>query len=269
MPLPDPIEPSAEDASTMPPPPAREPDLDDDFADGPSARWWVPHYLPHWTTPDRSAARHRTTPTGLELRIEEEQLDWRPEDAPMRVSNLQTGVAASGPVGSTLGMHRHRDDGLVVRTRTVHRMAFAPARGRVDVTVSASRDDGCMLAAWLVGTEADGPDDSGELYVFEIDGSAVGARSIARSGIKAHRDPRLTTDMREVAIPFDAGERHTWTVAWDAGGTLIGCEGRVVRRLAQAPGYPLVLMLDLFELGEPRGAHPKTALVHRVRGWSD
>ncbi len=253
----------------MPAPPAREPDLDDAFAGGPDPRWWTPHYLPHWTTPERSAARYRALPGGLELRIEDDQPDWRPEDAPMRVSNLQTGVVASGPVGSTLGMHRHRDDGLVVRTATERWMPFAPSRGAVEVTVSASRDEGCMLAAWLVGAELGGRDESGELCVFEIDGSAVGERTVARSGLKAHGDPRLTTDVRDVELPFDAGRPHTWTVTWGDGATIVGCEGRVVRRIAQAPDYPLVLMVDLFEIGPPRGPHPKTAVVHRVRAWAD
>lgn len=41
----------------------------------------------------------------------------------------------------------------------------------------------------------------------------------------------------------------------------------MVRRIPQAPNYPLVLMLDLFEIGEPGGSSPKTAMLHRFRGW--
>ena len=62
-------------------------DFDDESLD--RARW-VDHYLPHWTTPDRSRARYALTDDGLQLRIEADQLDWRPEDAPLRVSNIQT-----------------------------------------------------------------------------------------------------------------------------------------------------------------------------------
>ncbi|MGP2407993.1 hypothetical protein ACTUM1_15745, partial [Listeria monocytogenes] len=72
---------------------------------------WVLHYLPHWTTPERSVARWGFTPAGLALRIDQDQLDWRPEDAPLRVSNLQT-ATFSGPAGSAVGTHRHRPDGL-------------------------------------------------------------------------------------------------------------------------------------------------------------
>ncbi|MBL0888545.1 hypothetical protein [Myceligenerans indicum] len=255
-------------AEKLPPPPDRTPDLDDDFS-GLSPRRWVPHYLPQWTTPERSAARYRLVEGGgIELRIEEDQLDWRPEDAPLRVSNLQTGTY-SGEAGSRRGTHRHRPDGLVVRTETPRQLLWAPAAGRIDVTVTAGRDPGCMLAAWLVGTEHRDEADAGEICVFEIDADAIGPATVARSGVKAHGDPRLTTDMAEVTLPFDASVPHTWTVLWGGGETVIGCEGAVLRRIPQAPGYPLFLMLDLFEIGPAGGHYPKTATIHHVRGWQE
>lgn len=252
----------------LPPLPERTPDLDDDFAAGIDPHRWVPAYLPHWTTPERAAARYRLGPDGIELRIEADQPDWRPEDAPLRVSNLQTGTF-SGPAGSTVGTHRHRDDGLVVRTATPVQLFFAPSRGRVDVTVAATRDPGCMLAAWLVGTEHRSPSESGEICLFEIDAGSIGPTTRVRTGVKAHHDPELTTDMTEIEIPLDATQPHTWTAIWGDGHTVIGCEGRVVRRIAQAPGYPLFLMLDLFEIGPAGGPYPKSARIRHVRGWTD
>ena len=251
----------------LPDPPRRAPDVRDDFRGGPRPDLWIPHYLPHWTTPDRSAARYDMSGTGLRLRIDADQPDWRPEDAPLRVSNLQTGNYAGEP-GSSRGTHRHRADGLVVRTRTPVRLLWAPAAGRVDVRVSASRDLDCMLAAWLVGTEHEDERAAGEVCIFEIDASAVGEKTTARSGVKAHGDARLTTDMTQVELPFDATEPHTWTAIWGDGETVIGCEGVVVRHLRQAPDYPLFLMVDLFEIGTPRGEYPKVATIHSVRGWS-
>ncbi|HEY0374017.1 MAG TPA: hypothetical protein VGC94_04425 [Amnibacterium sp.] len=244
--------------------------LVDDFP-GPALRrdLWVAQYLPHWTTPDRSAARYAFVAEGLQLRIEEDQLDWRPEDAPLRVSNLQTGVH-SGPEGSARGTHRHRPDGLVVRTATGTRLAWAPSAGRLSVRVSAGAGTGCMLAAWLVGTEHRSEDDAGEICIFEVDASAIGPVSTtARSGIKAHHDPRLRDDMAEVRLPFRADRPHTWTVTWGSGTTVIGCEGAVVRTLDQAPDYPLFLMLDLFEIGPRGGVYPKTALIHHVEGHAE
>jgi hypothetical protein len=252
----------------LPAAPARAPDIDDCFDRGLDPDVWVASYLPHWTTPARAAARFDLGPAGLRLRIDSDQLDWRPEDAPLRVSNLQTGTY-SGPVGSTRGTHRHRDDRLEVRTATPTRLLFAPTRGRIEITVSASIDRGCMLAAWLVGTEHVSPADSGEICIFEIDADAVGTETRARSGVKAHHDSRMTTDMAEVTIPVDAAEPHTWTVVWGEGETVIACEDRVVRRVRQAPDYPLFLLIDLFEIGAPEGRYPKTAMVHRVRAWGE
>ena len=126
-----------------------------------------------------------------------------------------------------------------------------------------------MLAAWLVGTGHRAPEDAGEVCVFEIDADAVGDDAArARCGIKAHDDPRLSTDMAEVAVPVDVTGPHTWTAVWGDGETVIGCEGAVVRRVPQEPDYPLFLMVDLFEVGPRSGSYPKTATVHRLRGWS-
>lgn len=251
----------------LPPVPAGAPTFDEDFSRGLDPDRWVPHYLPHWTTPERSQARYSLTADGIELRIDEDQLDWRPEDAPLRVSNLQTGEY-SGAVGSPRGTHRHRPDGLVVRTETPVRLLFAPRRGRIDITVAAGDDEGCMLAAWLVGTEHLAENDSGEICVFEIDAAAIGRTSRARTGIKAHHDPRLRTDMAEVLLPFDARAPHTWTVIWGEGETIIGCEGTVLRHIAQAPDYPLLLLIDLFEIGPAGGAYPKAATIRRVTAWT-
>lgn len=235
---------------------------------------WMEHYLPHWTTPDRSRARYDLLPHhraggaggGLRLRIDADQLDWRAEDAPLRVSNLQTAVF-SGPVGSARGTHRHRRDGLEVRTPTPLQLLWAPRWGQVDVTVTASRDHRCMLAVWLVGTEHLAEDDSGEVCVFEIDSDAVMATATrARVGVKAHHDPRLVTDMTDVVVPVGAGQAHTWSARWDDAGVVVACEGEVVFTSPQVLGYPLQLMVDLFEIGprDSSDAYPKTAMVHSV-----
>lgn len=253
----------------LPPPPDRAPDLDDDFTGTTLSEPWTAHYLPHWTTPERSAARFDLTAGGLRLRIDAGQPDWRPEDAPLRVSNVQTGTY-SGAAGSDRGIHPHRPDGLVVRTPQPLRLGWAPSAGRVEVTVSASTDPGCMTAAWLVGTEHLAAGQSGEICLFEIDAEAIGpTATVARSGLKAHRDPGLVTDMAEVTIPVDASRPHTWTAIWGDGELVLGCEGLELRRLALAPDYPLVLLIDLFETsGAGVGSYPKTATFHRVRGWS-
>ena len=134
----------------LPIPPERAPDLDDRFAGPGLDAVWTPRYLTHWTTPERAAARYDLGTGGLRLRIDADQPLWRPEDAPLRVSALQSGDF-SGPAGSTQGMDRHRPDGLIVRTAQPLRLGFAPPAGRLEITVSASTDPGCMTAAWLRG----------------------------------------------------------------------------------------------------------------------
>ncbi|MBF4572956.1 hypothetical protein ITJ64_10545 [Herbiconiux sp. VKM Ac-1786] len=255
----------------FPPAPARAPDVEDRFVGGRVCdELWVAEYLPQWTAPSRSGARVAPAgASGVRLLIEEDQLDWREEDAPLRVSNLQTAVF-SGPVGSERGTHRHRP-GLRVRTAVPTRLLWTPSSGRVDVTVSASVDEGCMLAVWLVGVEEGSARDCGEICVVEIDAAAVGPSSVrARCGLKAHGDDRLETDMRSVTVPVGAARAHTWSVVWGPAGTVIGCEGRVVFSSSAAPGYPLQLMVDVFEIGPRSGAsaYPKSAVVHAVRGWS-
>jgi len=251
----------------LPPEPLQTPDIDDDFSSEILGEVWVPHYLPHWTTPARSAARVRSVPDGLELRIEEDQPDWRPEDAPLRVSNLQT-ATYSGGLGSRAGTHRHRPDGLEVRTPTPLSLRYAPTAGRIDVTLSASTDPDCMTAIWLVGIEHDGPRDSGEICVAEIDADAIGDITHVRCGIKAHHDDRLRTDMITTSVPHDAGRPLTWTVEWGGGVTIIGLEGRVVAEFDQAPAYPQMLLIDVFEMSPGCGTYPKAATVHHVKAWS-
>lgn len=251
----------------LPAPPQRRPDLADDFRQGVHPDRWITSYLPHWSTPTRSEARYARRPDGLALQIHEDQLDWRTEDAPLRVSNLQTG-SYSGPVGSGRGTHRHRPDELTVRTEVPLRLLWAPCTGRVDVRVSASRDLDCMLAAWLIGSEHQSPRDSGEVCIFEIDARQGATGWTARTGVKAHHDDRLVTTMIETPLTFDASSPHTWTAIWGKDETVIGCNGSILHRVPRAPHYPMFLMLDLFEIGAPRGSYPKTALLHSVNAWS-
>ena len=224
---------------------------------------WVPHYLPHWTTPERSAARYDTGSGVLRLRIDADQPAWRPDEGELRVSNLQTGSAS--------GQHRHRPD-LAVVTPTPTRRLYAPTQGLVEAELRASPDPTCMLALWLVGVEDGSPQDCGELCVAELFGRAVGPdRSGVRIGVKAHGDPRLHDDMTEAQLDLDASQWHRYGVAWSTDGADFLVDDRVVRSVRQRIGYPLQVMVDLFEfpLGPDRPAHayPKSAEVRRVRGW--
>ncbi|HWT25129.1 MAG TPA: glycoside hydrolase family 16 protein [Solirubrobacteraceae bacterium] len=246
-------------------------ELDEDFA-APALdpRRWVAHYLPHWTTPDRSAARYDLRPDGLRLRIDADQPAWRAEDGELRVSNLQTGTF-SGPAGSPVGQHRHRPD-LTVRTPQPARRLYTPRGGLAEAVMRASADPTCMLAFWLVGFEEESPEASGEICVAELFGNAIGPhRSRVRIGVKAHHDPRLADDMEEVELALDATEWHRYAAEWTPERIRFYVDDRLVRTVHQRIGYPLQLMLDLFEF--PAGArrdpaaYPKVGEVSAVRGY--
>jgi hypothetical protein len=232
-------------------------------------RRWVAHYLPQWTTPERSAARYELHPGWLRLRIDADQPAWRPEDGGLRVSNLQT-ATYSGPPGSDRGTHRHRA-GLRVRTAQRTRRLFTPTQGLVEARLRASADPTVMLALWLVGLEEGGPEESGEICVGELYGHGVGpGGSTLRTGIKAHHDPRLREDMRDVALDLDATEWHTYGAEWTGDVTRIYVDDILVRTVQQGISYPLQLMVDLFEFPAdgPRdpASYPKVGDVAAVRG---
>src|SRR5690242_16417815 len=117
-------------------------EFDEDFA-SPSLdeSRWVAHYLPQWTTPERSAARYELDDGVLRLRIDADQPAWRVEDGEMRVSNLQTGTF-SRPAGSAVGQHRHRPDLAVVTPQPTRRL-YTPRAGRVEAEMRASADPTC------------------------------------------------------------------------------------------------------------------------------
>jgi hypothetical protein len=231
---------------------------------------WIDHYLPHWTTPDRSAARYVLGDRGLWLLIEADQPAWRPEDGLMRVSNLQTG-SFSGPLGSSRGQHRHRTD-LRVRSPQPTRRLWTPSSGLVEATVRATGDPTCMLAIWLVGLEDTSPEHSGEVCIAELFGNAIGRESSqVRLGLKAHHDPHLRTQMVDLALDLDATEQHSYAAAWDEERVDFYVDETLVHSVVPGLGYPLQLMVDLFEFPttEERddADYPKSAQVVSVRGY--
>jgi hypothetical protein len=229
---------------------------------------WVPHYLPHWTTAERSAARFDMGNGLLRLRIDLDQPEWREADGGMRVSNLQTGTW-SGPLGSARGQHRHVE-GLTVVSPQPDRPLYTPLAGLVEVEMRTTVDPTTLLAFWLIGFEKDSPDDSGEICVVELFGDSVGTETSELSiGVKAHHDPRLRDDMARVTMPLDATAWHTYSAEWDAGRVRFYVDDDLVRSVDQGVAYPMQLMVDLFEFrsAATEGPYPKSGDVRAVRGY--
>jgi uncharacterized membrane protein YbhN (UPF0104 family) len=77
-------------------------EFDEDFpAPALDRRRWVAHYLPQWTTPARSEARCELRPGLLRLRIDANQLAWRPEDGSKRRPDRAATDASHWGVGRT------------------------------------------------------------------------------------------------------------------------------------------------------------------------
>ena len=143
--------------------------FDADELDG---RWWVPYYLPQWSSRERSAARYEVGGGRLRLLIEADQEPWCPElDGQVRVSSLQTGVFA-GPVGSRVGQHRFNPE-AVVRAAQEDVKLYTPLYGRIELRARVTDDPRCLSALWMIGYE-DEPERSAEICVCEIFGRDVG-----------------------------------------------------------------------------------------------
>lgn len=233
--------------------------VDERFATAPEDRGWTLAYLPAWSSRAAAAASARTGPEGLHLTIPADHPVWCPGDhePPLRVSAAQSG-SWSGPVGSTRGQQPFRP-GQTVREEQPARWACTPRAGRVEVTCRATVGPGSMFSAWLVGVE-DVPERSGELCLVEVFGDTLGTdedgmpTAALGSGVHPFRDPDLREEFSAPRTAVDVAAWHTYAVEWRPGRAVFAVDGVVTRELAQAPGYPLQLMLGVFDFPEqPHG----------------
>jgi hypothetical protein len=251
----------------------RELEFEDTFArDTLDERRWIAHYLPQWSTRERSAARYEVGDGRLRLRIEADQPPWCPElDGPVRVSSLQTGVYA-GPVGSTIGQHRFNPD-AVVREAQENARLYTPMYGRIELRAQAIDDPRNMVALWMIGYE-DEPERSAEICVCEIFGRDVRPDQAAVGmGVHPFGDPRIADDFAAETLPIDACEFHVYAAEWTPEAIAFFVDDRHVKTVGQSPAYPMQLMLNIYEFpddsgfGSPASAYPKEFTVDYVRGY--
>ncbi|RZS59227.1 hypothetical protein EV141_0445 [Microcella putealis] len=252
----------------------QRPDVDERFV-GPTLdpTRWVDHYLPHWSTPDRTQARYELGRRGLTLRIDPDQPAFSPEyDGELRVSNLQSGTR-SGPVGSADGQHRFRD-GLLVRTAQPTRPLWLLGPGTLEARIEPCEHRNALTALWLIGFE-DTPDRSGELCVVELFGDRLaGASAAIGTGVHPFGDPTLADDHRMVPLALDLRAPLDYRAEWGAWGWRVSVDGSVVASGERAPAYPLQIMLNLYLLPGADGRvampsdAPLTARVEYLRYWA-
>lgn len=232
---------------------------------------WYPYHLPQWSSREQAGARWRLADGELRLVVEEDQPPWCPElDGTTRVSSLQTGVR-SGPVGSTVGQHRFTDR-AVVREEQPTRRLLTPTYGLIEMRARAEIDAHAMVALWMIGDE-DEPEHSAEICVAEIFGRGVTDDSIGVGmGVHPFGDAAITDDFEVVTLPLDLRDFHEYAAEWTADRVDFFVDGSRVRTVPQAPGYPMQLMLGVYEFptedGPARpGTYPQTFVVDWVGVW--
>jgi len=232
---------------------------------------WLPYYLPHWSSRASSAARYAIGDGVLRLRIESDQPPWCPEyDDGVRVSSLQTGAFA-GPVGSAVGQHRF-NPAAVVREPQQNVRLYTPLYGRIELRAAATDDPNAMVALWLIGYE-DAPERSAEICVCETFGRDVSPdHVIVGMGVHPFGDPEIRDEFSRVTIPIDAREFHVYAAEWTTDQLCFFVDGQPVKRIDQSPGYPMQLMLSIYEFraddGDDRGRYPKEFQVDYVRVYA-
>jgi hypothetical protein len=229
---------------------------------------WIAHYLPQWSTRERSAARYEIRGGTLRLLIEADQEPWCPElDGEVRVSSLQTGVFA-GPVGSTVGQHRFNPE-AVVREEQRNERLYTPLYGLIEIRAQAIDDPLAMVALWMIGYE-DEPDRSAEICVCEIFGRDVGPDSAAVGmGVHPFGDARIVDEFAAEQLPIDAREFHVYAAEWTPEHVAFSVDGEHVKNVQQSPSYPMQLMLGIYEFPGDRSAtrYPLRFTVDYVRGY--
>ena len=90
-------------------------------------------------------------------------------------------------------------------------------------------------------------------------------------GIKAFHDPLLVEEFSAEEYPIDATAFHTYAASWTRSGVDFLLDGEVVKSTTQSPGYPMQLMLAIYEFPDRidagSAAYPKPFVVDFVRGY--
>jgi hypothetical protein len=233
---------------------------------------WLPHYLPAWSSRAETTATYAIRDSCLHLTIPPSHGLWCAGDheSPLRVSGIQSGNF-SGPVGSTTGQQPYRD-GLTVREEQETFWGWTPEQAYVELRARGVVTSRSMVAFWLVGLE-DQPQRSAEICVAEIFGDAVvaGESTAVGLGLHAFRDPAVREDFEAVRLPINVADFHTYAVDWTAEKADFLVDGVKVRTCLHPPGYPMQLMLAVFDFPEKSDGtdtdHIPAFIVDHVREY--
>ncbi|WP_199708126.1 glycoside hydrolase family 16 protein [Algoriphagus lacus] len=208
---------------------------------------WIPYYLSHWSSREKTKARYELKDGLLHLKIDHNQEPWSKEfNGDIRVSSFQTGIF-SGPLNSKIGQHRVHPT-CVVREEQVSERKFLMHHGYIEIRAKASAHPTNVSALWMIGFE-DKPENSSELCIVEIKGWNIESnKAIIGYGIRKFQDPKLKDEFYEDPFELDVTEFHTYGAEWSPEKVTFFLDGKVIRTINQSPDYPMQMMLNIYEI---------------------
>lgn len=209
--------------------------------------YWLPTYLPQWSSRRKALPSYRIQDSTLTLYIADTQEPWCPEwNGSVRVSNLQTGVL-SGEVGSSAGQH-HFAEGLIVREFQPKELKVTPLYGYIECKVRCHISKENVAALWMIGVE-ESRDQSAEICLFELKGwQAAKESAVVGYGVHPFGDPHLTDEFYERRFDIRIDDWNVYAVRWEEQQIIFYLNEEKIQVIHQSPGYPMQLMLNLYDL---------------------
>lgn len=222
--------------------------MNDDFEEEElNTDYWLPVYLPQWSSREKSAPSYRIRDSILTLYIADRQEPWCPEwNGDIRVSNLQTGVF-SGERGSSAGQH-HFTEGLVVREFQPKDFKVTIQYGYIEFKARCNISEENVAALWLIGIE-ENPCQSAEICLFELKGRNVEKDgAVIGYGLHPFGDACLKEEFYEQKFSIHVEEWNTYALKWEEDKITFYLNGKEIRVIGQSPAYPMQIMLNLYDL---------------------
>lgn len=209
--------------------------------------YWIPTYLPQWSSRKTTIPSYRIENSILTLYIADEQEPWCSEwNGEVRVSNLQTGVY-SGKINSKQGQH-HFTEGLIVREEQERKYTVTPQYCTLEFKARCHISKENVAALWLIGIEEE-EHQSAEICLFELKGWNIDETgAIIGYGVHPFGDNKIIDEFYEERFNIDVEEWNVYRLDWTRERIQFFFNDQLVKTIEQSPCYPMQLMLNLYDL---------------------